>query len=394
MALEKSVVVQGKDIEEALQRAALLLHASTTELAYEVIQPGLVDQRGVVRIPYKLRAVPVVAPPPPHEDREWLDDDLFIPPFSTEQLETMSSTDFIQHMQAAIASQPASLLEPEETHTEISSKPLELRSVGASAGSVQHNGDIIINGNVAKGVFINAAGSLFIDGDVDVAYLDANEHISISGGLLGTARSKFGSVTCRFAQGAYIESGSQITILDSVLHSNLISASLIDVGNSIVGGSCTAPHLIYAKITGSETGVITRLFSGNNSRIRDEADSVRKNASKLVMKLGEVTKVIKELEPSESTGQPASLEDRLRLWHAMSTKARINDRLVALSKRKTALIASIDQDRSARIKIFDKVHPQTIIEIDDVGMSVKKLTQFVTFSKDYEAGALRVTSFK
>jgi hypothetical protein len=44
--------------------------------------------------------------------------------------------------------------------------------------------------------------------------------------------------------------------------------------------------------------------------------------------------------------------------------------------------------------VSDKVHPQTQIEIDDVGMTVKKLTQYVTFSKDYEAGALRLTSFK
>jgi uncharacterized protein (DUF342 family) len=394
LTAEKSVVVQGKSIEEALQRAALLLHASTVDLAYEILQPGLVDQKGVVRIPYKLKVLPTVAPPSPREPDEF-EDDSVEPPFSTEQLEALTSEEFLHLLETNVANQPESLRARKSEQPYLTQKPLEIQGdLTMTTGSVFNDGDIVIHGNVSRGVTVHAAGAIYVFGDVEVAQLEAGGNITIAGGMLGIARSMYGGVVCRYAHGAYIECVKLLTIFESTMHSNIISSTEIDVGETILGGTCTAPMAIYAKVTGSETGVVTKLFSGRNNKVRDEAEAVRQEAARLVVKLSETTGIIRHLSPKESPGKKGTSEERLKLWTAMSEKARLNDKLVALARRKNALIASIDQDRSARIKIADKVHPQTQIEIDDVGMTVKKLTQYVTFSKDYEAGALRMTSFR
>jgi uncharacterized protein (DUF342 family) len=394
VSAEKTVVVQGKSVDEALQRAALLLDASTTELAYEVLQQGLVDQKGSIRIPYKLRVLSVVQPPPPHEVIDWRNDKL-APPFSLKELSELSTEEFFRALENTVALQPTSEILVKPQLPVFTEPPLEIRGdLTPSKGSINYDGDVIIRGSVAKGLRVVAAGSITVGGDLDAAMLEAGNTITVSGGILGIARTKFGGITCEYAQGAYIESGRQITVLGNVLHCTLIGGTMIDVGDSIVGGTTTAPRLIYAKCTGSETGVLTKLIVGSNNWIRDEAEMVRLRAVKLVTRLGEANRIIKLLEPNEVTGNPTNVEDRLRLWAAMSDKARLNDQLVALAHRKSDLLASIDEDRSARIKVADKVHPQTHIEIDDVEMTVKKLTQFVTFSKDYEAGAMRVTSFR
>lgn|GEM_PF-5381508 len=394
MSVEKSVIVQGKSIDEALQRASVLLHASTADLAHEVLQQGLVDPKGVVRIPYKLRVLPIVSAPERLDDLEW-PEEIFTPPFSHRQLLEWTNEQFIQALQNAIALQPESNREPSQKRKVLSTPPLEIKGpLNAVNGSIFHDGDVIVNGSISKGVTINAAGAIKVCGDVEVSQLEAGNDIEIAGGMLGIARSSFGTITCHFAQGAYIECKKNLVIIESSFHSNLTSGSVIDVGSAIIGGICTAPLGINAKIVGSETGVITKLFAGSNNLVREEADSVRRQASQLVTKLSEATKTVKELEPTNSGKEQSSVEDRLRLWYAMSEMAKLNDRLVTLSRRKNMLLASIDQNRSARIKVSDKVHPQTQIEIDDVGMTVKKLTQYVTFSKDYEAGALRLTSFK
>jgi uncharacterized protein (DUF342 family) len=393
LAVEKSVIVQGKSIEEALERAALLLHATTSDLAHEILQQGLVDPNGAVRIPYKLRVLPIVSPPQPREDFEWPEED-FVPPVSQAMIAAWTHDEFIHALQAAIASQPTSNRAPVHKQKRVTSPPMEiLGGLGAMYGSLLHDGDIIIRGNVARGVNINAAGSIMVYGDVEVSQLDAGVDINITGGMLGIARTLTGSVTCLFAQGAYIESGKHITITESSLHSNLLGGSSIDVGQTIIGGTCTAPHAIIAKVVGSETGVVTKLCAGCNSNIREEAEAIRREAARLIARLGEVSILIKEVESALPGSPPANITDRLKLWTSLSEKAKLNDRLVTLARRKNTLISSLDQDRSARIKVSDKVHPQTHIEIDDVGMTVKKITQYVTFSKDYEAGALRITSY-
>lgn len=240
---------------------------------------------------------------------------------------------------------------------------------------------------------VRASGAITVHGDVESATLEARQDITILGGMLGTARSTHGSLFCRFAQGAHLVCAKRLVILESAVHSHLTAGEELEIGDAVIGGSGYAERQVLARVVGSEGGTLTRLSAGRNRALREEADRVRNQAARLVERLGVCTKTIQDLSPVEERGEMLPIAKRVALWNAMSEKARINDQLSGLSQAKNKLIASINEDKTARVKISDRVFPPTQIEIDDVGLTIKAVTQFVTYSKDYEAGLLRMTPF-
>jgi uncharacterized protein (DUF342 family) len=391
LRLDKSIVVLGKSIESTLHKAANQLHASTEDLAYEILEHGLLDPNGFVKIFFKLRVTPLVSPPPKRKAPQEVYD--IPPPFSRGELDVWSPSEFLSRLETAVSNQPGSISTP---HLPVlSNEPLELRcNLDKTHPPIDHDGDITVYGNVCRGVKITSAGSISIFGDVDEAHLEAENDIFVDGCLLGVAKTRLGGFETRYAQGAYVECLKSLRILESCYHSTLVSGSDIFVGDAVIGGRCIAPQSISAEVIGSETGVTTKIFTGRNSSVREEAEQVRKQALHIVTRISELTRDIKQYSQKEFAGFSGTVEERMKLWAAMSEKVWLNDRLISLSKRKSILLASIDQDRSAKVTVVERVYPQTQIEIDDVGMTVKKLTQYVTFTKDYEASALKVTSFR
>ncbi|HEX5324148.1 MAG TPA: hypothetical protein VFW40_10205, partial [Capsulimonadaceae bacterium] len=100
-----------------------------------------------------------------------------------------------------------------------------------------------------------------------------------------------------------------------------------------------------------------------------------------------------DLEPPEREGTPLSGEQRVQLWLAVSQKARLTNLALTLADERASIIKQIDRERTARIKIRDRLYPNTTIEIDDGGKEIRAITHFATFSKDYETGAIRMTPY-
>lgn len=102
---ERSVVVKGRSVRDALHKAAFLLHARPDEVSYEVLQEGTVGRTGLGGTPYKLRVF-VGGPPPPEphpgENAATADVDAPVPPalmiadLGEEDLAALSSDAFLQ----------------------------------------------------------------------------------------------------------------------------------------------------------------------------------------------------------------------------------------------------------------------------------------------------------
>jgi hypothetical protein len=54
----------------------------------------------------------------------------------------------------------------------------------------------------------------------------------------------------------------------------------------------------------------------------------------------------------------------------------------------------INGDRSARVCVTDRAYANVKISVDELTMDLQNVTQFVTFSKDYDAGELRITPYR
>ncbi len=391
MRIGRYVTAHGRSLQEALEKAAQLLNAPVESLAHEVIDDGATVHRGS----YKVRAV-CVAPPPEESSSE---DPIAVldrvdPPWSEEALGAFSSPQFLKELERASYDHTELVVVDDDENTHLNETFREIhQDVSSTTGSIDHIGDLVIRGNVTFGVTIRATGSVVVDGDVEGAFIDCVKHLKVKGGILGTVRSRKGGVTCHYAHGAYIVADQRINVTESAIHSHLIAGVEIEVGDAIIGGRSYAHNILWAQSAGSEAGVPTRLVAGRNRQLRDRLDEIRSQATRLQNRLAQCKRLIDNLEPNERDGNALPGDQRVELWRAVSQKARLTNLALMMADERARIIKEIDRERTARIKIKDRVYPNTTIEIDDGAKEIRAVTHFATFSKDYETGSIRMTPY-
>lgn len=395
--MEKSYIVQGKGLEDALSKGAIVLHCAKERVAYEILQDARPSRYGQPGTLCKLRVTPIapsveeVAPSGAESEAPPT-----VPvPWPWDELAAMPPEVFLAKMASALAEIGATATPPQPSTDEQPTVRREIAgNVSFATGSIQHTGDVYIHGSVHKGMTVQASGSIHVVGSVETAFLDAGRDIVIDEGLFGTVRSAFGEIRCRFAQGAQIRAlRGSVVVAESAMHCHIHAGRGVSVGDILLGGTCYGEGTVKARIAGSESAVPTVLLAGRNRRLYDQIEHVRRRALRCAGWLTDSEAVRKELLPSEEAGEALSYEDRARLWQAGACRARLHADLRHLAHQKSKLLGMINAERSSRISILDRAHPNVRIGIDDAGREIEKLTQFATFTKDYEAGELRMTPY-
>lgn len=395
--MEKTFIVQGKGLEEALDTAAIVLHCEKHRVAYEILQepqPGRYGQPGLL---CKLRVISV-APSAEEMDARDAKDSLWEVnvPLSPEELTTLPPGLFLKELGEALARDLASpIFAAFDPVRQAATRRVIHGPVSPSAGPIIHVGDLHIQGSVHAGVRMKATGSIIVDGGVETAFLDAGDDIQIAEGLFGTARSASGAIRCRFAQGAQIQAlQGDIVVAESAMHCQIHAGCGVSIGDILLGGSCYGEALVQVRIAGSETDVPTTLTTGRNRHLQAQIERLRERALRHTERLTEIDAIRHEFLPLEETGEQISSADRVRLWRAVIRKARLSADLRRLSQQKSALLGMINVERGSRICITGHAYPGVKIGIDDTGLEIQNLTQYATFSKDYEVGELRTTPYQ
>jgi hypothetical protein len=316
-------------------------------------------------------------------------------PLSSEELATLPSPFFLKEMgealtrelgSAAFAAFRANGEQPSRRDIDGNVTPI--------LGPIKHIGDLHIHGSVHKGSRVKATGSITVDGGVETAFLDAGDHITIEEGLLGTARSAMGSIRCGFAQGANMEAlQGAVEVTEAAMHCQIYARHAVTIGDILLGGSCYGEDLVQVRIAGSESGVPTHLYSGRNRHLLEQIERIRQRALRHIERLAECDAIPADMREREEGGIMLAPEDRSRLWRAIIRKGRLNADLRQLSQQKSALLGMINKERGSRVCVSDRVYPGVKVGIDDTALEVRKLTQYVTFSKDYDLGELRMTPY-
>lgn len=169
-----------------------------------------------------------------------------------------------------------------------------LPCVDISAGNVDFDGSVNVQGDVSSGMRIRATGDVFIGGSVAAAAITAGGKIVVRGGIVGGGASEAsgedramircqGSFQARFLEYAHIESSSEILVDDYCMHSTLAAGSRIIVGGSgsktghIRGGTVSAATLVKAVTFGSPAGVKTTVRVGFDAQHRARLSVVEKD---------------------------------------------------------------------------------------------------------------------
>lgn len=396
--MDRSLVVTGKSIEQALDKAAVLLHCDTKNIGYEIMQEGKSGRN--VTVPFKLR-VTAIADFAKTKSAEILEEEAELTPnlpWLANTLAPLFPDMFCKALEEAFQAAVSEEF-PEPKHNipviDIDAPILEIPAE-AIAGSrvVDHKGDVRIYGDIKRGVMIKAAGKVQIVGEVDNAYIEAGGDVGIAGGLLGTVRSLQGNVAVNFIQGGRIEAPfGDIYIKESCIHSEIHAGMRIRVGENILGGTCYGEQQIKTNVAGSNLGAPTNLISGINKRIQDDIEKLRKRVERHTARIAECDRLRSELLPVEERGEELPIEDRVRLWHAAIRKGRIHADLRRLAKEKSRLLGIINTERNTGVCVKDRVYPKVKIIIDDAPWEVKKETQYVKFTKDYDQGIIRINPY-
>jgi len=393
---EKSFVVVGKSLEAALDKAAIILHCPKERIAYETMQQAKPGKYGQPGTPCKLRVTPVAPAAETLEAHGGVDAEEHLLrvalPQTGEELGALSCAAFLRLLDAELIREEAG--EEPKTEAPIAQELLRevIGNIGMATGAIHHPGDLHIHGHVLKGMTVRASGHVRIFGDVETAFVDAGGDVTIDGGLLGTARSAAGHISCRFAQGAQMDAAQgDIRVQESAMHSALHAGGEIVIGGTLLGGACYGEQGVQTQTAGSPTGVATVITAGRNARLYEEMEQARQRALRHIERLGECERARLELLPSEEAGTPLGRQDRVRLWQMSVQRVRLARDLHRLTQQKSRLLGKINEERGSRVCVEGSVYPHVKVLLDDAALEVRAVTQFATFSKDYETGELRIT---
>jgi hypothetical protein len=400
--MDGSLMVTGKSLEQALSKASQLLHCDPDLVGYEIVQEGKTGRSPATSIPFKLR---VTAVTPAAQSRTRAPDDEEAEftvklPWLANMLAPLPPEMFCKALDGAfvdaVLDAPAGvdMLPPPAAAEDAPMREIAEDVVGHGI-RIEFDGHVRVFGSVRKGAVIKAAGRVQVVGDVEASFIDARGDVTVGGGLLGEVRTVHGSVSCKFVQGGRIEAPfGNIAIAESVMHSHLHAGLRARIGDILIGGTCYGEQGVDTRVAGSELGVPTAIISGLNKRLTDRMEEIRLRSERHAARLRECERLRQTLLPVEERGDQLPIEDRVSLWKAAIRKGRIQTDLQHLARQKAKLLGLVNTERACRVCVKDKICPKVRVTIDESAIEIQRTTQYVTFSKDYDSGKIRLTSYQ
>jgi uncharacterized protein (DUF342 family) len=130
--------------------------------------------------------------------------------------------------------------------------------------NIEHDGPLVVNGNVESGSFIVATGDILIHGDVESSKIKSIKgHVIIDGGVRGVNSIIYangGDVKARFVYNATIKAEGDVVIKDMAIEAHIItkhSLFVFDGEGKIEGGEAEAGIDIVANFIGNNSALAT-----------------------------------------------------------------------------------------------------------------------------------------
>ena len=393
-----SLIVQGKTIQLAMERASVLLHCPLNQVRYEILHDA--NKNKSTRDPqvYKLK-VHASDSPVPEESSNNIGCDTFNLPEPPAGIMSMSKERFL----AALDSVTEQVLNMSD---EPKDSPFNLTRAYPSATAeltVDHlhsghdfpfDSNLVIHGTVNGNQKITVAGNIEIHGDIENCTVVCGGDLTVHGSVYGTIESEYGHVTCACVQGGaiYANNGS-VTILRSAVNSNVYARQNVTVEGSFVSGECYGEGGMVLNSAGSPSQAPCLLVSGANRRLQTQIENIRTEVAAIVDILGRYRTARDSMVEAERRGSTGFAEQRPCLWESTAKCAAYTHRILILANKKRDILGMINHDRGSKICVSDIIYPKVKILIDDCPTEISAITKYSSFSKDYDAGRLRVASF-
>ncbi|MCL2010836.1 MAG: FapA family protein [Synergistaceae bacterium] len=278
---------------------------------------------------------------------------------------------------------------------------LEIRGdVDFSVGNIDFKGSVKIFGTVRDGFQVLASNDIEIKQMVEGARIESVTDIVIGGGIQSMGKGRIiaaGNVTANFANQAYIRSNGEITLKNSVLHSDISALQTVTVMGGkkpqIIGGRIQAEAGVVCYTLGSEIGTKTEVIVGVppilNERRKELQDAVVKYTENLealdtsltFLKRQEMSGVLSEKQRSSMVG---AIKSKYQLQASLRS---CQDELEDINKR-------LEMTRGqAVVKVKDVCYPGVVVTIRDSKYIVREAFKNVAFVYDKDAREVKIRPF-
>ncbi|MFC7679580.1 DUF342 domain-containing protein [Paenibacillus sp. GCM10028914] len=256
--------------------------------------------------------------------------------------------------------------------------------VDYSIGNIDFVGTVVIRGNVLSGFRIKAAGDIRVTGFVEGAELEAEGSIDISGGIIGYNKGyvKAGhNVKSSFVQDGNVIAGADITISQSIMHSNIRAGQNVICNGAkglIVGGVVQAGEKVIARTIGNTMSTATVIEVGVLPELRNELSELRTQLKQQVESMDKTDKALYLLNQLAAAGQlsPDKLALRVKLnvtkKSNMSEQNEIKDRMLEIERM-------LEDTGIAKVEIVKTIYGGAKIVIGRYTRFIKDPTQRVSF---------------
>ncbi len=257
---------------------------------------------------------------------------------------------------------------PDRLLAEIAGQPVEVaggmivepvytvQAVNMASGNIKFDGSVVVRGDVAAGMSIQATGDIEIGGTADPCTLDAGGSIVIKGGALGGLGRKEltdstircgGCFTAAYAQQARIEAGDSIFIDDMAMQCDLAAGNHIRVGNKrrghIIGGRALATLSITGKVLGSPNRIGTELEVGVSPAMNRRILELAKARDAHEKQLLDISKLLVFADRNPTRVDPRMVE------RACGTAKKLSDEIAALRGEEEGLNQLVTLSQQARV---------------------------------------------
>jgi uncharacterized protein (DUF342 family) len=272
--------------------------------------------------------------------------------------------------------------------------------VDFGTGNIDFKGSVIVKGAVREGFHITASGDIEIKEVVEGSTVESSAGISVTGGIRGMGKGRViaaGNITAGFVDQAYIRSGGEINIKNSMLHSNVAAHSKVTVlggkKSQIAGGKIQAGLEVICHTLGSEMGTKTEVIVG----LPPQQAERRKELQALVAQHKEsFGKFEKDLEFLKKQEQAGTMDATKRSLMAAATKSKFQRQAALKSSQEElqeleSLLELVKSKGVVRVK--DICYPGVSVTIRGYTYVVREAFKFAAFVYESSEGEVKVRTF-
>ena len=240
------------------------------------------------------------------------------------------------------------------------------RNIDFRVGNINFVSHVKVRGDVLSDFSIRAGGDLEIHGTVTGAALQVEKDLRMSFGILGQGKSHIqvnGNASVKFLNEAHAEVLGSLEVLREVLNSNIACFGEIHAKDAVViGGRIVGLKAMHIGTLGSELGLKTQVFLGEDFNTLSRAEQLREN----VMDIKErVELLLDQHQSSISKWQFDRIKEKLEIKKVdeemvkMKEFGSVMDELVQLSQELDELSHEPPEGREPICHIYNNLYPGT-----------------------------------